>query len=52
MGRVQNAVTRILDPAMRHIEVSGTNQASLESNADYHVEPLGKRCRDTWRTCR
>ena len=41
-ARVQNAVNRILDPAMRHIEVSGTNQASLESNADYHVEPLGK----------
>ena len=40
-ARPRNAVGRILDPAMRHIEVSGTNQASLESNADYHVEPLG-----------
>ena len=30
----------------RHIEVEGTKQASLESNASYQVEPLGKTVPD------
>ena len=40
-SRIKNGVNCILDPARRRVQVSGTNQASLESNADYRVESLG-----------
>ena len=40
-GRTKNGINYVLDPSHRTIEVSGTNQSSLESNADYRVESLG-----------
>ena len=40
-ARVRNGVNCILDPERRRVQISGTNQASLESNADYRVESLG-----------
>ena len=40
-SRVRNALDYIFDPDHRRIIVSGTNQANLEKNVDYHVEELG-----------
>ena len=40
-SRTKNGIGCVLDPDNRRIQVSGTNQASLESNADYQVESLG-----------
>lgn len=40
-SRVHNGINCVLDTDRRRIVVSGTNQASLESNADYRVEGLG-----------
>ena len=40
-GRARNGINRVLSLGMRQIEASGTNQESLESNADYKVESLG-----------
>ena len=39
--RTKNGINCVLDPDRRRIQVAGTNQASLESNADYQVESLG-----------
>ena len=41
-ARTKNGVGCVLDPSHRTITVSGTNQANLESNADYRVESLGQ----------
>ena len=40
-SRTKNGINCIIDPGHRRIQVAGTNQASLESNADYQVESLG-----------
>ena len=40
-SRTKNCIAYVLNPDNRRVQVSGTNQASLESNADYHVEGLG-----------
>lgn len=40
-SRTKNGIGCALDPGRRTLTVSGTNQASLESNADYRVESLG-----------
>ena len=40
-ARTKNGVGCVIDPSHRTITVSGTNQANLESNADYRVESLG-----------
>ena len=37
----------MLQESRRHIRVSGTNQAQLESNADYRVEKLGTTLPDS-----
>ena len=42
-SRTKNCIAYVLNPDNRRVQVSGTNQASLESNADYHVEGLGHR---------
>ena len=39
--RTKNGINCVLDADRRRIQVAGTNQASLESNADYQVESLG-----------
>ena len=41
--RTTNGITCVLDENRRRIQVSGVNQASLESNADYKVESLGNK---------
>ena len=41
-GRTKNGIGCVLDARRRQISVSGTNQASLEKNADYDVRSLGK----------
>ena len=48
-ARVRNGVSYILDPERRRVQISGTNQASLESNADYRVESLGGSLPDNLR---
>ena len=40
-ARTKNGIACVADNARRRIQVSGTNQASLESNVDYHIEGLG-----------
>ena len=45
-SRVKNGVNYILDPSHRRVQISGTNQASLDSNADYRVESLGSSIPD------
>ena len=40
-GRTTNAIRALLQSSLRTLSVKGTNQASLESNADYGVEKLG-----------
>ena len=40
-SRTTNGTNCVLDANRRQVHVSGTNQASLESNADYRVESLG-----------
>ena len=41
-SRTTNAIRSLLQPEMRTLVVEGTNEAGLESNADYGVEKLGK----------
>ena len=40
-SRTKNGIACVADPNRRRIQVSGVNQASLESNVDYHIEGLG-----------
>ena len=40
-SRTKTCINYVLNPEHRRVQVSGTNQTSLESNADYHVEGLG-----------
>ena len=40
-ARTRNGINRILRPETRQVQVSGINYATLESNVDYRVEPLG-----------
>ena len=40
-SRTKTCIAYVLNPDNRRVQVSGTNQTSLESNADYHVEGLG-----------
>ena len=51
-SRTKNGIACVADNARRRIQVSGVNQASLESNVDYHVEGLGTPSRTISRTCR
>ena len=46
-ARTRNGIACVLEPRRRHIRVSGTNQAQLESNADYRVEKLGTTLPDS-----
>ena len=39
--RTKNGIACVADNGRRRIQVSGVNQASLESNVDYHIEGLG-----------
>ena len=41
-GRTHNGIGCVLDSRRRQITVSGTNQASLEKNADYDVRSIGQ----------
>ena len=45
-SRTKNGIACVADNARRRIQVSGVNQASLESNVDYHVEGLGESIPD------
>ena len=40
-SRTTACISYVLDPQHRRIQVSGVHQATLDSNADYHVENLG-----------
>ena len=40
-SRARSVTDWIADPQNRRIQVSGVKDATLEKNADYHVEPLG-----------
>ena len=40
-SRTKNGIRCVANNDRRRIQVSGVNQASLESNVDYHVEGLG-----------
>ena len=40
-GRTTNAINVLFDQRLRTVSIKGTNQASLESNAEYSVEKLG-----------
>ena len=42
-GRTKNGINKIIDPNMRRLSIKGTNEATLESNADYKVELLGNK---------
>ena len=44
--RTKDGINCVLDPDRRRVQVSGTNQANLESNADYTVESLGQSVPD------
>ena len=45
-ARTKNGIACVADNARRRIQVSGVNQASLESNVDYHIEGLGRTIPD------
>ena len=45
-SRTKNGIACVADNGRRRIQVSGVNQASLESNVDYHVEGLGNTIPD------
>ena len=45
-GRTKNGIRCVASADNRRIQVSGVNQASLESNVDYHVEGLGNTIPD------
>ena len=45
-SRTKDGIACVLDPDRRRVQVSGTDQASLESNADYTVESLGQSVPD------
>ena len=45
-SRTKNGIACVIDPGHRRIQVSGTNQESLESNADYRVEDVGNTVPD------
>ena len=40
-SRTKTCINYVLNPEHRRVQVSGVDQTSLESNADYHVEGLG-----------
>ena len=39
--RTKNGLNCVMDPARRRLQISGVNQASLETDADYRVQSLG-----------
>ena len=43
VSRIANGINWIAKSSNRRVQVSGVNEASLESNADYRVELLGNR---------
>ena len=46
VSRVKNGVNCVLDSSRRRIQIAGTNQASLDSNAGYRVQSLGNSIPD------
>ena len=50
-GQVKNAIDWIQNPENQRIQISGINQASLDSNASYEVKLLGSDIPLNWRTC-
>ncbi len=44
--RTKDGIACVIDPDRRRVQVSGTDQANLESNADYTVESLGNSVPD------